>query len=300
MDDLIPLFHLLRCETAGNVEWSFGAQPDAHACTIPLKAFAFEQTQRVAAFLPSAGSWGIVSQRLIDAIVPDAILLRLTRNRRKLDDLTIYLRFPNEAGGQVIAGVISRACFLGVKAELLDRFAEELKTPGVRGIGLRVDAHGEMRLAVYFHVHQPVTSFGPKLIKDLLNLCGWPEAGHQEIEADLRSLYLGGSLGVVGIDLDKSGDVRALKFDPANVPLIAAARLLAAKQSDSWSIEMFYLMARAMRALSVSYLGVKYGPRGFEGWRLYFSSQPSRHAAPARTHINIRSPRESLSRMPHY
>lgn len=300
LDDFIPLFDLLRCEAASNVEWSFDARPGVHACTIPLKAFASEQVPRLAAFLPSAGSWGMAAQRLIAAIMPDAMLLRVTRIRRMIDDLTVYLRFHHEARGQAMADVVSRACSLRVKAGLLDRFAEKLKTPGVRGIGLRVDAGGEMRLAAYFHVHQPVASFGPDLVGDLLNLCGWPEAGRHEIEADLRSLYTGGSLGVVGIDLDRSGGVQALKFDPANVPLAAAGRLLAARRSDPWNTEMLYRTARAMRALSVSYLGVKYGHGGFQGWRLYFSSQPSRHAAPARIQINLRSPRESLSRMPHY
>ena len=299
-DDFIPLFRLLRCEAASNVEWSFDARPDVYACTIPLKAFASEQAQQVAALSAAAGSWGMASERLIDAIVPDATLLRVTRNSGKLDDLTLYLRFPYEARGQVVARAVSRGCRLPIGAELLDAFAEKLRTPGVRGIGLRANADGELRLAVYFHVHESVTSFGPNLMRDLLDLCGWPDAGQEEIARDLRSLYPGGSLGVVGIDLDNSGCVQALKFDPANVPLITAARLLASKRSDSSRIEMLYLVARALRALSVSYLGVKYDRGGFKGWRLYFSSQPSRHAAPGRTHINIRSPRESLSRMPHY
>ena len=183
---------------------------------------------------------------------------------------------------------------------MLDHFAEELQTSGVRGIGLRVDADGEMGLAVYFHVHQPMTSFGPNLIRDLLSACGWSDTGHQEAEADLRPLYLGGSLGAVGLDLDKSGNARALKFDPANVPLITAARLLTAKHADPQCIDRLYHMARVLRALSVSYLGMKYDHRGFQGWRLYFSSQPSRQAAPGRTHITIRSTLESLSKMPHY
>jgi hypothetical protein len=267
---------------------------------IPLNAFGSEQVERVAAFLPSAGSWCTAAQRLVAAIMPDAMLLRLTRTRDKLDDLTIYLRFPDEAPGRVVEGIVSSACLLRTRAVLLDEFAKGLKTAGVRGIGLRVDVEGRMRLAAYFHVHQPVSAFGPNLVRDLLNLCRWSGARHEEIESDLRPLYLGGSLGVVGIDLNDSGDVQALKFDPANVPLALAARFIAAKQSDAWCIEMLYFMARTMRALSVSYLGVKYGQNGFQGWRLYFSSQPSRHAAPARVRINVRSQRESLSRMPHY
>jgi hypothetical protein len=300
LDELTSLFNLLRYEAATNVEWSFDSRPDAHGCMIPLNAFSSEQVERVAAFLPSAGTWCMATRRLVAAIVPDAMLLRLTRIRNELDDLTVYLRFPDEAAGRDIEDIVSSACLLRTRAALLDSFAKELKMAGARGIGLRVDAGGKMRLAVYFHVHQPISRFGPNLVRNLLTLCGWPEVRHEEIESDLRPLYLGGSLGVVGIDLNESGDVEALKFDPANVPLSVAAKLIAAKKSDAWCMETLYLMARTMRALSVSYLGVKYGQNGFQGWRLYFSSQPSRLAAPGRMHLNVRSQRESLSRMPHY
>ena len=242
----------------------------------------------------------MVAEYLISAILPDTLLLRVGLEHGHLGDLTIYLRFYGESVGELVESHIQRTGLLKGGADVINQFAQKLRVGGARGMGLRVDSGGRLSVAVYFRSYHNTSSYQPTLIREMLGACLWDETLVLEVESDLRAVHTGGSFGVVGLDLDPAGHVRGLKFDPSDVPIAAAAGLLAAKKASGESIGRLHSASRLMRARALSYLGMKYDPSGFRGWRLYFSCEPSRAAAAGKASVRMRTPLEQLSRMPHY
>jgi hypothetical protein len=296
---LAGLAMLLRMQAAANVEYSMDARPDAAGITVPLGAHACARLHASAAQAGFAGDWATSAQRLIDAILPDALLLRLDSVAGRLDALTVYLRFPTDAKASVLAAQLGRASRLQVEPGPLAALTAVLGCDGARGIGLRIGPGGQ-RLAVYFKVERDLQAFSRETVGRLLGQCGWDDANALAIAADLRELHPGGSVGVIGVDLDGAGHIASLKCDPANVPLARAEAFLRAKNAPLERIGACSQLAQLLRAKSLSYVGVKYGRDGFAGWRLYFSFRPCAAAGVGQPTLLTDAPRSASLRMPHY
>lgn len=283
-----------------NIEYSIDQRPDVHSVTLPLGGYARHQIADAGAAMSFGGGWSMAVARLIDAILPPTMLLRIDSDRNGLFALTSYLRFQQEPRIEGFCQLIERICHLPTNPAQLKAVSTALGCTGPRGIGLRGSTDGSIRLAVYFKVERDLSSFSAETVGTLLTGCGWECAGAPAIQADLRAVHVGGSVGVIGVDLDAAGAITALKCDPANVPLHRVSTFLQHKRAAAERLDVFGSMSRALRARSLSYLGIKYTPQGFAGWRLYFSLRPDGYARLTQPALFIDSPGAATLRMPHY
>ena len=300
MTDCAALAARYMPEAAANVEYSIDHRPALHSVTLPLGARARQHIADAGAAMRFGGSWAVAVARMIDAILPPVVLLRIDSERAQVAGLTAYLRFQQEPSGDALSALLLRTCGVVTQPARLTAVAAALGCPGARGIGLRGGLDGSNKLAVYFKVERDLASFAAGAVERLMIDCGWPPDCAQAIQADLRAVHVGGSVGVIGIDLDDTGAISALKCDPANVPLERVQAFLRLKNAPLERIRAFESMSRAMRARSLSYLGIKYTPEGFAGWRLYFSSRPDAHRSTAQPALFVDSPGTAALRMPHY
>jgi len=282
---------------AANVEYSIDHRPGVHGITVPLRGAIHAELGRVAAAAGFPGTWLSTVSRLLDAMLPDTVLLRIDTDGLRIGALTAYLRFTREPEAATLQALLAAASRLAAQPAPLAALAQALRCPGARGLGVRTGVDGAERLSVYFRVERDLQSFGADTVRDLADVFGWPGAHCAELAQALRALHPGGSVGVIGTDLDAGGAPQTLKCDPANVPLARALPFLLAHGAD---MERCLALCRTLRARTLSYLGVKYDATGFAGWRAYFSCRPhgpSRNGQPA---LLTDTRGSAAQRMPHY
>jgi hypothetical protein len=296
---LAGLAMLLRTQASANVEYSMDARPGSAGVTVPLGADACARLHASAAALGFAGDWAGTAQRIIGAVLPNALLLRMDTSTGQLSALTVYIRFPTDVPAPALAALLANTSRLHVEPGPLAAAGALLGCAGARGIGLRAGPEG-MRLAVYFKVERDVHAFSRETVARLLGQCGWDEANAEAIGRDLHDLHPGGSVGVIGVDIDTGGQIASLKCDPANVPLARAEAFLRGKSASPGRIEACRQLGQLLRAKSLSYVGVKYDRTGFAGWRLYFSFRPCAAAGVGQPRLLTDAPRSASLRMPHY
>lgn len=300
MTALAALAGKFRAQAAANVEYSIDHRPRAEGVTVPLGPHARQQIEQAGAAVEFGGSWAATIGRLIDAMLPNAMLLRFDSERGQLSALTAYLRFREEPDAVSLAALLARTSRLRIEAQPLAQIVTALACRGPRGLGIRGAPDGGLRLALYFKVEHDIQAFSGATVGQLLGACGWDDTNAKPIQTDLRALHPGGSVGVIGIDIGAAGDIVALKCDPANVPLERAAAFLRARHASAERIATLYAMSQALRALSLSYVGVKYTVAGCAGWRLYFSCRQGASARSAQPALLIDAPGAASLRMPHY
>jgi hypothetical protein len=290
----------LSGESAANVEYSIDHRQGVQGITVPLRGDVGTALAGIAAAARLPGTWLSTVQRLIAAMLPNAILLRIDTDGRRIGALTAYLRFPQEPAAPALQALLGATSRLQVRPDTLAALAQALGCPGARGIGIRTSAEGDQRLAVYFRVERDVHGFGAAALQQLAGALGWPDDACAPIARDLRALHPGGSVGVIGVDIADDGDIAALKCDPANVPLARALPFLQQQGAGPERIEACLSLCRALRARTLSYVGVKYDRSGLAGWRLYFSYRPHGAARNGQPALLIDTPGIAALRMPHY
>lgn len=290
----------LSGESASNVEYSIDHRQGVQGITVPLRGDVGTALARVAAAARLPGTWLSTVQRLIAAMLPNAILLRIDTDGRRIGALTAYLRFPQEPAAPALQALLGATSRLQVRPDAVAALAQALGCPGVRGLGIRAGVDGDERLALYFRVERDVHGFGAAALQQLTGALGWPDDAGAPIARDLRALHPGGSVGVIGVDVAADGDIAALKCDPANVPLARALPFLQQQGASAERIDACLSLCRALRARTLSYVGVKYDRSGLAGWRLYFSCRPHGAARNGQPSLLIDTPGTAALRMPHY
>lgn len=290
----------LAGESSANVEYSIDHRQGAQGITVPLRGDVGVALVRIAAAARLPGTWLSTVQRLLTAMLPNAILLRIDTDGRRIGALTAYLRFPQEPAAPALQALLGATSRLQLQPDTLAALAQALGCPGARGLGIRGSVDGGERLAVYFRVERDVHGFGAAALQQLSGALGWPDDACGPIARDLRALHPGGSVGVIGVDVAEDGDIAALKCDPANVPLARALTFLQQQGASPERIDTCLSLCRALRARTLSYVGVKYDRSGFAGWRLYFSYRPHGAARNGQPALLIDTPGAAALRMPHY
>ena len=105
----LALSSIFRQEAATAVEYSYDARPHEHGVMVRGGAGLPAQVKSLAASLPFAGDWISVLARLIQAIDPDAYLLRTDWSSSRITAVTAYCRFPAEPDDAGLAAVTSHA-----------------------------------------------------------------------------------------------------------------------------------------------------------------------------------------------
>lgn len=291
---------IFREELCFNLEYSLDEDETRHGTMVPGKDGFMERIQRFAAVLPVVSEWAWAVRRFAEHVRPDAYLLRTDWAGSEALAVTVYCRFPHEPRDVSFFDAVARAWPMGWSGPSPQAVGETLGVAGPRGIAFRVDRSGANRTAVYYKLSEDRTWLDPETCHDLVRACGLAEELAELILADVKSLYPPGPVGVIGMDDGPGGVVGALKLDPSNVLLRTALGFLSGKGVPAVATSRVARLAEALRARWLSYLGAKYGPEGFAGWRAYFSYEPFR-LAPAGS-FRISSERHAVPtlRLPHY
>ncbi|MEV0115914.1 hypothetical protein AB0H77_22140 [Streptomyces sp. NPDC050844] len=291
---------LFRRAAYTGVELSFDEDPHARTAMVAggpeLAAAALEFSTD----LPFAALWAWSTARFVSAVGPDAHLFRVDWHGETVRALSLYCRFPKEPDDTEFASALSTAAPVAWTGPPPGVIAQALGVAGPRGLVLRVDGKGHVRVALYYRVPLPASALPPSAVEWLLLSTGLPTSVGDILERDMRELFGHGPVGIVGLDAAPDGGAGALKLNPANVPTAQALRFLAQHgASESRTAELGFI-ARTLRARWVSYLGVRYNAHGWAGWRIYFSIEPWRLRAPGAP--DLVTDRSSLPTrpLPHY
>jgi len=302
----VPIFtsaifsQIFRAEAYSVVEYSFDAAPDRRGVMVGGKPGFLTAVQQFAAGLPFAADWTWSTQRFTELVRPDAFLLRCDCRAEEIMAITLYCRFPMEPDDNAFCRYMRAARPFTWTGPSPGAIAALLGVPGPRGIGFRVDATGDRQTALYYRVQADTGKLPPEVLPQLVRVCGLPESLAETIGADIHSLYPPGPVGVIGVDCGEDGWAKALKFDPANVPLSKALSFLGARLASVARMEELSSVARSLRAQWVSYLGAKYGAEGFAGWRVYFSVRPDLLPGPLLPRIVVERSANPTFHLPHY
>jgi hypothetical protein len=291
---------IFSAQATFGVEYSFEADKDRDGIMIAGKPPFIHRLEQLATQLPYAGDWSWAVRRFSDYVHPDAYLVRVDCHADEIVALTLYCRFPKEPTDAEFEKAMTAARPLRWGGPSPSVIAAPLGVPGPRGIGFRVDLAASCKTALYYKVATQTKHVPASVLPDLVQRCGFPLDLAPLIDGDIRSLYPPGPVGVIGVDSDAANRAGALKFDPANVPLQRAFTFLAGKGASRRRIAELTQIADSLRAVWLSYLGIKYGPKGFSGWRVYFSTRPSLLSSPTATRVVVESIPLPTLRLPHY
>lgn len=291
---------LFRASAFAQVEYSYDALMDREGTMVGGGPSLLAPILKFAAALPFSGEWAWSISRFAQYVSPDTYLFRTDWSRGEVENVTLYCRFPKEPSDDEFAAALVEAWPFTWSGARPSAISSLLNVAGPRGVGLRVSASGSRRVALYFTVKEPMTSFPTGQVGKLVASCELPVAVAALIEADLRGVYLQGPVGTIGLDDASETGPGALKFNPANLPIERAFAFLAAKRAGSQVLERLTRISRSLRALLVSYLGLRYDVNGFSGWRAYFSVEPRNVLAPISPLVVTERSAIPTLRLPHY
>lgn len=289
----------LQSHAIKGVEYSYDLLATGYGIMVGGPGTLFDVTREFARDLEFAADWWWATARIVEAVRPDTYLFRVDILEGRVVALTLYLRFPSEPTDSEFVEGLRTARPFGWIGPNTDKIARALRCPGPRGIGLRVDENRRLGTSLYFKAGDR-SSFDEETARRLTHLCGFSETCASALLADLRSLYVGGPVGVIGLDSGDGDRAGALKFDPPNVPLSRVLSFAALHGSPSARLAEITAIAYCVRAQFVSYLGVKYGAAGFCGCRAYFSVNPSAVASASGLAVRYDNEPVPTLRLPHY
>lgn len=294
------LWDRFRAQAAKGVEYSYDVLGDGFGIMVGGSVELVDIVRGLASELPFAGDWSWAIAQFVSVVRPDTYLFRADLEHERVVGLTLYARFPWEPGADEFARAVQAARPFAWSGPDVTAFGAALECPGPRGIGFRVDAAGRRGLAVYYKGEADRTQFTEATLRKIAALCDFEKETADAMLADLRPLYTRGQVGVVGLDARSDETPNVVKFDPANVPLSRTLTFMHAKGSAPARVAEILAVAHALRANFVSYLGVKFGPRGFAGCRTYFSVDPD--ALGSAWDVSVRHPQDAAPtlRLPHY
>jgi hypothetical protein len=291
---------LFRGVLARQVEYSYSDAADSYTTMVPLHGENLPQVRDLAAQLPFAGDWSWATERFARAVQPNAYLLRLDWREHCATAVTLYCRFPGEPGAATFEAAMAHARPFVWNGPPPAGLATALGVGGPRGIAFRAGEDGRLHTALYFKSEAHAGAPWRERLPALLAVCGYPDGLASTLERDLKDLYQPGPAGVVGVNDGADGLPRAVKFDPANVPLGIALAFLAHAGASAQRIAALRTIALGLRADAASYVGVQYGPNGLLGWRLYFACEPVCAPTPGRPALDTQRNLRPLRRLPHY
>jgi hypothetical protein len=289
-----------RDQAYAGLEYSYDEVESRRSMTVAGKPGFAVRAARFAASLRFAADWAWAVQQFTSFVRPDAYLLRVDSRAEEIIALTLYCRFPIEPVDSEFDASAIYLRPLQWQGPTPSRIALVLGVPGPRGIGVRVNKKGQFSTALYYAVGSPTIHLARDTLTQLVDLCGLPPHLTDTILEDVRELYNPGPVGVIGIDSAGLSSGNALKLNPANVPLDRAFKFLKRKLVPDRRITQIAQIAGSLRAIWTSYFGCKYSATGFDGWRLYFSTQPGLTSAPAAPRISVEKICRPTIRLPHY
>jgi hypothetical protein len=297
----LAFWQVFRNEAWSNVEYRFDADRTGHTTMVRGAEGFFPQVEAFASSVEFAGDFMWSVARFVDVVGPDSYLLRADWRGPDCDALSLYCRYrrvPDETGFDSSLALAWPMRWTGPSPHAV---ATALGVDGPRGLGFRVDDRGRQRVALYFKVDRFVGDFDSDALDRVTAAVGFSSAVAESIRADLRDLFASGPVGVIGVDPGRAeAEAGGLKLNPANISVDQALAFLTAKGADSHRIAEIRDIARALRAASLSYLGIRYDATGFAGWRTYMSVVPRQYRSPGMPQVFAADNPLPTLRLPHY
>jgi hypothetical protein len=297
----LAFWQVFRNAAWSNVEYSFDADRTRHTTMVRGAEGFFPQVEAFASSVEFAGDFTWSVARFVDAVAPDSYLLRADWRSTECDALSLYCRYrrvPDEASFNSALALAWPMRWTGPAPHVV---AAALGVDGPRGLGFRVDDRGRHRVALYFKVDRFVGDFDSASLDHVTAAVGFSSAVAESIRTDLRDLFVSGPVGVIGVDPGGAeGVAGGLKLNPSNISVDRALAFLTAKGADSHRIAEIREIARALRAASLSYLGIRYDASGFAGWRTYMSVVPRQYRSPGMPQVLAADNPLPTLRLPHY
>ncbi len=285
---------------ASTVEYSVDGDLDRMGVMVGGGPELLDVALRVSREQTFAGDWSLAVQRLCGIVGPDALLLRCDWTAARVTTLTLYARFPQEPDDDRFQAVAHEALAGGWTGPAVQPVSRVLGVHGPRGIAMRADETGRVRLASYFQSTMPAYELPRRLATDLALACGFKERAGEDLSSELAGAFGPGAVGVVGLNPGADGVASALKLNPANVPLERAFALLRARGAPDSAIARIAGLAGALRARLLSYLGMSFGAGGFAGWRAYLTVSLGAMPRPSRPRLTFEPAAIPSLRCPHY
>jgi hypothetical protein len=297
----VAFWRTFRQAAWSNVEFSFDEDPSGHTTMVKGDRGFFGPVARFARSVDFAAGLIWAASRFVEAVVPDAYLLRVDWRDGAATAVSLYCRFPRTPDVAAFEAALATAWPLHWSGPAPHAVAAALGVAGPRGVGLRADAMGRERVALYFTVDGFAGDFESARLAGLVAAVGFADTVTEVIRADVRELFSEGPVGVIGIDPGREAAAGGLKLNPANVPVETAMAFLARKGAAPDRLEQLRQTARALRATSLSYVGVRYDAAGYAGWRVYLTVIPRRTSAPGLPAVAVDDPTPLPTlRLPHY
>lgn len=263
---------LFRAELNKVVEYSFGPDPGKYGTMVVGVGDIFlGRLRQFAALVPDGRHWAAAIGRLAEASRPPAFLFKVDGNANALDAATLYGRYRQPLDEASCRRALPPGSGFNAPGPSPHALGSLLGSDGPMGIGLRTDAAGGRASAVYFDVASRRDDFCARQLPGLVRELGWTTQAGDAIAGDIAALYGPGKLGVVGAGGSASSGTFKLKFDRHDLPLQAALAFLAKKGVAPGRCRELATIAHRLRCDRASYLGLKYGPAGFDSCKLYLA-----------------------------
>lgn len=244
----------------------------------------------VECFLPPfAGSraWLHGLRRFCAGAKPVNYLMKVDWRGEAILAVSLYCRFVDNLSALALANALVDAEPLRWQGPPLQEIARALGTSWPHGIGFRLTEKGEHHSAVYNRISMPSLKFRLGALLDLSLVCGLPANVEREVRRDMAFIYRPGPVGVVGVDAAGDGRAAALKLDAESVPLAWALRFASARGTSPARIKEIEKLSHSLGVRNVGYLGLKYGPAGFDSWKVYLPFQPRLRRSALVPHLDV-------------
>ncbi len=282
-----------------NVEFSVSEDLASQTMMVPASAVTIDDLADGIEAYPFAEEWFVGVKNMTQQVAPDAALFRIDSDGHSPSAFSWYLRFPVPPDDDKFYDVMRYAKPFRWVGPRPSKVGSAVKLPGPRGLGLRVRSNGAINSAIYYRITDGPASNPTAAIERLLNACGLPARLAEVIVGDLGFACMG-ELSVIGVDQGSDARVGALKFNLEDVPTRQATQFLTSKGSPKSARDRVETMATALRARTISYLGLKYTQDGFAGWRAYFSCEPARVTSIRSVKVLVGGSVSGKSRIPQY
>jgi hypothetical protein len=266
---------LFGMDAAQAVEYSFDEDVERHGTMLTGKGPEF--LSRVRLFgesLEFARPWAVAIGQVVARVQPHGFFFKADWRNECIERLTLYCRFERPIDEEVLRSALAAAAPLAWEGPQPNSLGRLLGEPSPRIVGLRVDSNGGYSTALYFRIRVPRSQFMRDQLPPLLLQLSLPESMATQIDRSLASLLGSAYPPMLGIDTPRGQESAVLKLDVAGVFLAEALAFISRMGAPRKRVQELGCVGRALRLELLNYVGTKFGPTGYAGWKLYMPIRP--------------------------
>jgi hypothetical protein len=270
---------LFGADAARAVEYSFGADADRYGTMLTGSGPEFlTRVRQFGESMEFALRWSGAIRRVVAQVQPQGFFFKVDWRNECIERLTLYCRFERAVDEAILRSALAAAAPLAWEGPQPNSIGRLLGESSPRIIGLRVDSKGRYSTALYFRIRVPRSQFMCDQLPPLLSQLSMPESVATQIDRSLASLLGSAYPPMLGIDTPHGQESAILKLDVAGVFLAEALAFVSRMGAPEVRVRELGCVGRALRLELLNYVGTKFGPRGYVGWKLYMPIRPQASA----------------------